>query len=73
MLSRLELLIDLLHSVANAALATHSTMLDGYPFASQGQPVRIRFSAGPVTRDAWLPTYQRELAAMVVEQGDAAR
>jgi hypothetical protein len=34
MLSRLELLIDLLHSVPEAALATHSTTLDGFPFAS---------------------------------------
>ena len=34
MLSRLELLIDLLHSVQDAALATHSTTLDGFPFAS---------------------------------------
>jgi putative heme iron utilization protein len=34
MLSRLELLIDLLHSVQDAALATHSTTLEGFPFAS---------------------------------------
>ena len=34
MLSRLELLIDLLHSASEAALATHSTTLDGFPFAS---------------------------------------
>ncbi len=34
MFSRLELLIDLLHSVPDAALATHSTTLDGFPFAS---------------------------------------
>jgi heme iron utilization protein len=34
MLSRLELLIDLLHTVTEAALATHSTTLDGFPFAS---------------------------------------
>ncbi|MDP1525783.1 MAG: pyridoxamine 5'-phosphate oxidase family protein [Rhodocyclaceae bacterium] len=34
MLSRLELLIDLLHSIPEAALATHSTTLDGFPFAS---------------------------------------
>lgn len=34
MLPRLELLIDLLHSVSEAALATHSTTLDGFPFAS---------------------------------------
>jgi len=34
MLSRLELLIDLLHSAQEAALATHSTTLDGFPFAS---------------------------------------
>lgn len=34
MLPRLELLIDLLHSVPEAALATHSTTLDGFPFAS---------------------------------------
>lgn len=34
MLSRLELLIDLLHAVPEAALATHSTTLDGFPFAS---------------------------------------
>jgi hypothetical protein len=34
MLSRLELLIDLLHSAAEAALATHSTTLEGFPFSS---------------------------------------
>lgn len=34
MLSRLELLIDLLHSASEAALATHSTTLDSFPFAS---------------------------------------
>lgn len=34
MLSRLEFLIDLLHAVTEAALATHSTKLDGFPFAS---------------------------------------
>jgi putative heme iron utilization protein len=34
MLSRLELLIDLLHSAEDAALATHSTTLAGFPFAS---------------------------------------
>lgn len=34
MISRLELLVDLLHSVQEAALATHSTTLDGFPFAS---------------------------------------
>jgi hypothetical protein len=34
MLSRLELLIDLLHSQQEAALATHSTTLEGFPFAS---------------------------------------
>jgi hypothetical protein len=37
MLSRLELLIDLLHSEQEAALATHSTTLDGFPFASAVQ------------------------------------
>lgn len=34
MLSRLELLIDLLHSATEAALATHSTTLPGYPLAT---------------------------------------
>lgn len=34
MLSRLELLIDLLHSASDAALATHSTTLEGFPFSS---------------------------------------
>ncbi len=34
MLSRLELLIDLLHSASDAALATHSSTLAGFPFAS---------------------------------------
>ncbi len=34
MLSRLEFLIDLLHSAPDAALATHSTTLEGFPFAS---------------------------------------
>ena len=34
MLSRLELLIDLLHSASEAALATLSAQLPGYPFTS---------------------------------------
>ncbi len=34
MLSRVELLIDLLHSSADAALATHSVAMPGFPFAS---------------------------------------
>lgn len=34
MLSRLELLVDLLHSAAEASLATHSVVMDSYPFAS---------------------------------------
>lgn len=34
MLSRIELLIDLLHSASEAALATHAVSLAGYPFAS---------------------------------------
>jgi hypothetical protein len=38
-----------------------------------GDPVRIRFSAGPVTKEAWLPTLQRELAAMTLAQPDATR
>jgi hypothetical protein len=35
MLSRLELLIDLLHSASDAALATHSTTLEGFPLSAR--------------------------------------
>ena len=38
-----------------------------------GKPVRIRFSAGPITKAAWLPTLHRELAAMTKEKPGAAR
>lgn len=34
MSSRLEILVDLLHTAEDAALATHSAALPGYPFAS---------------------------------------
>jgi putative heme iron utilization protein len=34
MLSRLEILIDLLHGAGDAALATHSLAMPGFPFAS---------------------------------------
>jgi putative heme iron utilization protein len=38
-----------------------------------GQPVRIRFSAGPVTKEAWLPSLHREVASMMRGKPDALR
>jgi len=57
-----ELLIHLLHSVPDAAQATPSITLD-----------RIRFGDGPVTKEAWLLTRHRELAALTQIKSDAVR
>jgi len=62
MLSRLDLLIDLLHSVQEAALATHSTALDGFPFAS-AVPFVTDEHHRPVILISGLAEHSRNLAA----------
>lgn len=62
MLSRLELLIDLLHSALEAALATHSTTLDGFPFAS-AVPFVTDEHHRPVILISGLAEHSRNLAA----------
>jgi len=62
MLSRLELLIELLHSVQEAALATHSTTLDGFPFAS-AVPFVTDEHHRPVILISGLAEHSRNLAA----------
>jgi heme iron utilization protein len=62
MLSRLELLIDLLHAVSEAALATQSTTLDGFPFAS-AVPFATDAHHRPVFLISGLAEHSRNLAA----------
>jgi hypothetical protein len=62
MLSRLELLIDLLHSAPDAALATHSTTLEGFPFAS-AVPFVTDEHHRPVFLISALAEHSRNLAA----------
>lgn len=62
MLSRLELLIDLLHSVQEAALATLSTTLEGFPFAS-AVPFVTDEHHQPVILISGLAEHSRNLAA----------
>lgn len=62
MLSRLELLIDQLHSVQEAALATHSTTLEGFPFAS-AVPFVTDEHHRPVFLISGIAEHSRNLAA----------
>lgn len=62
MLSRLELLIDLLHSAPDAALATVSSTLDGYPFASV-VPFATDANHRPVFLISGLAEHTRNLTA----------
>lgn len=62
MLSRLELLIDQLHCVSEAALATHSVQLSGYPFAS-AVPFITDAQHRPVLLISSLAEHTRNLAA----------
>ena len=62
MLSRLELLIDLLHSEQEAALATHSTTLEGFPFAS-AVPFVTDEHHRPVFLISGIAEHSRNLAA----------
>lgn len=62
MLSRLEFLIDLLHSAQDAALATHSTTLEGFPFAS-AVPFVTDEHHRPVILISGLAEHSRNLAA----------
>jgi hypothetical protein len=81
MLSRLELLVDLLHSVSEAALATHSTTLEGFPFASVA-PFVTDVHHRPVFLISGLAEHSRNLRAnpraslMIVKplgEGETAR
>lgn len=62
MLSRLELAIDLLHSASDAALATHSSSLPGFPFASS-VPFIVDEHQRPVFLISGLAEHTRNLAA----------
>ena len=62
MLSRLELLIDLLHSATDAALATHSTTIEGYPFAT-AVPFVADAHHRPILLLSGLAEHTRNLAA----------
>ena len=62
MLSRLELLIDLLHSATDAALATHSTTLESYPFAT-AVPFVADAHHRPILLLSGLAEHTRNLAA----------
>jgi hypothetical protein len=62
MLSRLELLIDLLHSASDAALATHSTTLDGFPFSS-AVPLVVDEQHRPIFLISGLAEHTRNLIA----------
>ena len=62
MLSRLELAIDLLHSASDAALATHSSSLPGFPFASS-VPFIVDEHHCPVFLISGLAEHTRNLTA----------
>ncbi|MBK9018761.1 MAG: pyridoxamine 5'-phosphate oxidase family protein [Sulfuritalea sp.] len=62
MLSRLELAIDLLHSASDAGLATHSSSLPGFPFASS-IPFIVDEHQRPVFLISALAEHTRNLAA----------
>jgi putative heme iron utilization protein len=62
MLSRLELLIDLLHTGTDAALATHSISIPGFPFAS-AVPFAVDELHRPVLLLSSLAEHSRNLAA----------
>jgi hypothetical protein len=62
MLSRLELAIDLLHPASDAALATHSSSLPGFPFASS-VPFIVDEHQRPVFLISGLAEHTRNLAA----------
>ncbi|NJD35393.1 MAG: pyridoxamine 5'-phosphate oxidase [Betaproteobacteria bacterium] len=62
MLSRLDLAIDLLHSVSDAALATHSSSVAGFPFASNA-PFVVDEHQCPILLISGLAEHTRNLAA----------
>lgn len=62
MLSRLDLAIDLLHSVSDAVLATHSSSLAGFPFASN-VPYIVDEHQCPILLISGLAEHTRNLAA----------
>ena len=81
MLSRLELLIDLLHSVSEAALATHSLQLPGYPFASavpfitdaQHRPIQLISSLAEHTRNLAADSKASLMIVKPLGEGEMAR
>jgi putative heme iron utilization protein len=81
MLSRLELLIDLLHSVPDAALATHSTTLEGFPFASavpfvtdeHHRPIFLISSLAEHTRNLATNPRASLMIAKAMGEGEMAR
>lgn len=81
MLPRLNVLIDLLHRCADAALATHSVAVPGYPFAS-ALPFATDERHRPVLLISRLAEHTQNLAAdaraslmvhMPIQNGDMAR
>jgi heme iron utilization protein len=81
MLPRLNVLIDLLHRCADAALATHSVAVPGYPFAS-ALPFATDERHRPILLISRLAEHTQNLAAdvrasvlvhMPVQNGDMAR
>ena len=62
MLSHLELAIDLLHSASDAGLATHSSSLSGFPFASS-IPFIVDEHQRPVFLISALAEHTRNLTA----------
>jgi len=81
MLSRLELTIELLHAVPEAALATHATALPGFPFASvvsfvadeRHRPVFLISRLAEHTRNLATDARAGLVMAMRMGEGEIAR
>jgi putative heme iron utilization protein len=81
MLSRLELLIDLVHSASEAALATHSTTLPGYPLATvipfatdeYHRPVMLISSLAEHTKNLVANSKASLLVSRMLEGGEMER
>lgn len=81
MLSRLETLIDLLHGAAEAALATHSQALPGFPFASavpfvtdaEHRPILLISRLAEHTRNLEADARASLLVARPLGEGEMAR
>jgi len=68
-----EALLALYEQDANTACEIRGVDAFGADVILDGEPARIRFSAGPVTKEAWLPSLRRELAGKTPVKADAAR